>query len=1063
MEQSVNTFFKGLQKDTHPMIQGNDTLSDALNATFVTMNGNEIILQNDMGNRRVDNAFLPAGYEPVGIKEYGGVIYVAAYNPITNRSQIGSFPSPERKINNLDNPDLGTTFYFDNFTSGNNVYSENLSGYNLSFIKNDTLLYSLTSDTYLHAGDKFVVHSNYIWQNRSRISFFDNRDWIRKNQYTLYIGIMNSQNEFVDFTKNLVRWDSNGNIINTIGMSDDEKFTTGYFIAPFYSNPNFDYTKKDAELIKERQTIAANTYSYKLVGPMYFKAELNHIENFNYNIYGTFNGETATLWIEASIEYNCPISNYFDFYPSYGYSVVESSDISYDQKTGLFSTKIVRKYEGIRGDSNNLLQYVIAVPAIGNYYLRGLTTEGVLDLSLLGSGEVKLNGWRFFNKVSQKTSLLTFMMDAYPEYGDRFSNLKLTFVDSNDNSKVFEYPRNYSMDVYNGRTNLTLDWNEIGLEERKLYKVTISYTSQLYGEVTLDSEKWLLTTELFNNCYDQNSGTFVKDYCEAANEDSDKATEEEKNIIKSYLQFQIGFKSNLVNNNKPKKGYDITGNLMSTGQSNIDVRYKYEYDVNLIDTPAVYIINEELYPDYIQIPSSEELNTKIKTAEITKVGSLAKSDTQSYNQLFQNAVNMTKYVNDDQHQISGLDNLTYLTVPTFTISQSNLVSGELFHYDIYKSKGIIGGEINNAFTSIKKSNVLKLLFTDLVSTKHFGQVTLDYDSRTGPDDYHYVDYLAGRYEQVPSFMKTDGEVGNIDNSQFFASECTEITYDKKDGKIIFNMSSIKEEISSAFSQSLPKEQVFSYLFSRDTSQGISNSDVRTRPSMLSNRYSRVWWRAKNEQWALFSKVWDKQTYSTFEAYLASIFTTEFYFCAYKKTTCSEQNIFVPTKTEYYNKIYNIPLTLQLEYSHNNPENIENSLNQVQQNKPIIFKFDSEEYSNNTNDIIIPLSSSDTFENMAENANNLNLTNICIDNGATQDANNVDLSPNSIYKINSEGKLEIWAESPVQIYQTDQGNTLIYNKISPSSLSSNNYDSTGWGEDGLTLLKYDQVILVPGVI
>jgi len=49
-----------------------------------------------MGNRRVDHAFLPAGYEPVGIKEYGGVIYVASYNPITNRSQIGSFPSPER-------------------------------------------------------------------------------------------------------------------------------------------------------------------------------------------------------------------------------------------------------------------------------------------------------------------------------------------------------------------------------------------------------------------------------------------------------------------------------------------------------------------------------------------------------------------------------------------------------------------------------------------------------------------------------------------------------------------------------------------------------------------------------------------------------------------------------------------------------------------------------------------------------------------------------------------------------------------------------------------------------
>jgi hypothetical protein len=44
------------------MTQGTDVLSDALNATFITMNGNEVVLQNDMGNRRVDNAYLPSGY-----------------------------------------------------------------------------------------------------------------------------------------------------------------------------------------------------------------------------------------------------------------------------------------------------------------------------------------------------------------------------------------------------------------------------------------------------------------------------------------------------------------------------------------------------------------------------------------------------------------------------------------------------------------------------------------------------------------------------------------------------------------------------------------------------------------------------------------------------------------------------------------------------------------------------------------------------------------------------------------------------------------------------------------
>ena len=103
MEQVTNTISKGLQLDVNPMVQSNDSLSDCLNGTIVTMNGNEVILQNDMGNRRIDNAFLPAGYQPVGMKEYGGIIYVAAYNPITNKSQIGSFPSPQKKFNYSSN------------------------------------------------------------------------------------------------------------------------------------------------------------------------------------------------------------------------------------------------------------------------------------------------------------------------------------------------------------------------------------------------------------------------------------------------------------------------------------------------------------------------------------------------------------------------------------------------------------------------------------------------------------------------------------------------------------------------------------------------------------------------------------------------------------------------------------------------------------------------------------------------------------------------------------------------------------------------------------------------
>jgi len=38
-----------------------------------------------MGNVKIKNALLKSGYVPVGMKEHGGIIYVAAYNPETKK------------------------------------------------------------------------------------------------------------------------------------------------------------------------------------------------------------------------------------------------------------------------------------------------------------------------------------------------------------------------------------------------------------------------------------------------------------------------------------------------------------------------------------------------------------------------------------------------------------------------------------------------------------------------------------------------------------------------------------------------------------------------------------------------------------------------------------------------------------------------------------------------------------------------------------------------------------------------------------------------------------------
>lgn len=101
-KQAVNTFKEGLVMDLNPLANDNKSLTNALNATFITQNGNELMLQNDMGNGRINRVRLDDGYIPIGMKEYGGIIYVASYNPKNGKGQIGSFPYPKLEWENSD-------------------------------------------------------------------------------------------------------------------------------------------------------------------------------------------------------------------------------------------------------------------------------------------------------------------------------------------------------------------------------------------------------------------------------------------------------------------------------------------------------------------------------------------------------------------------------------------------------------------------------------------------------------------------------------------------------------------------------------------------------------------------------------------------------------------------------------------------------------------------------------------------------------------------------------------------------------------------------------------------
>lgn len=135
MQVAKNNFTDGLVMDLSPDATQNNCLTNALNATYVTMNGNELSLQNDMGNAKF-GATLPEGYIPLGTTQLGGIIYLVIYNPTNGKTQIGSFPSPQ-------------------FTFGTPKEIANKE-IDLAYFENNLQYKQVYTDYILQPGDKFV-------------------------------------------------------------------------------------------------------------------------------------------------------------------------------------------------------------------------------------------------------------------------------------------------------------------------------------------------------------------------------------------------------------------------------------------------------------------------------------------------------------------------------------------------------------------------------------------------------------------------------------------------------------------------------------------------------------------------------------------------------------------------------------------------------------------------------------------------------------------------------------------------------------------------------------------
>lgn len=550
-KEAVNTFSEGLIMDLNPLTTPPNVMTSCLNGTIITYNGNEFVLQNDMGNGRVETAYLPAGYVPIGIKEHGGIIYVASYNPLTNKGQIGSFPSPERNISSNEISQMAKTISPSSFISGGSFSTT----YKLNLFKgSDNLV--------LRSGDKFSIVisgtmdgqplvpnelrkyiSNYLNTENGKVISPKNK------AITLRACIIDANNNLRDITPQLKRIDVNGKTYSAIEFSDSDtqlfKENSGFYALP----TKFENIPGTENLDTYRKNKALNVYNNKVFGELYIVATLNTIQRIDFSISGSKKGSAANLQLMMTYYYNCP-DGFFDYlkqeeryeelYDRYETIYGKSSDFAEGQliegykfsidggvqrKTIPFSIEGIENVEYLKSENlykvtnvydldpmpikkdedgqlldNDARQFSV-IPSMTYADLLGLTTSGTINLAKLGSGEINLNNWRYY--CTEDVVTLTWGFEAYLKAGQIIEDLQFEFYDAETKTKTYTYSptRKYS---YNGVFTDVLGYQE-GLEYQKLYLVIIKCKLN-----TLDKDKnkevrtfarWVLTTPLYNEQY----------------------------------------------------------------------------------------------------------------------------------------------------------------------------------------------------------------------------------------------------------------------------------------------------------------------------------------------------------------------------------------------------------------------------------------------------------------------------------------------------------------------------------------------------------------------------------
>lgn len=463
--------------DFAPEATKNNCLTNALNATLVTMNGNELQLQNDMGNAET-KAKLPDGFIPLGTTELGGIIYIVSYNPKNKKSQIGSFPSPQR---------------YSSTESNTKDKTWNISRENTEQI--------LLSDQIFNPGDQFVFVVNELEKAtitdpaRSLLSYlYDQQEGDPEDHFIkASVGLLTEDNKVIKL------YDVNNYIITNKEELNESKYQTitckfsGKLVLVL--EKVLYYPNVSTKCLVEKNVNGEDIYKLYINTNLYN----SHEEEFNpvgLQIKLTLGNQTKTKLIWSNSKKfitDLDLTTLFGIKPNINIPTLVNIEVTPISSTMFNDTPDVQKtFQSPGKDENG--NDIIITDILKGTLLKSCSYSTSVDLSKVNSGLVEMPIYNYL--VADKHIYLNYGFNIFIEQGQEHQSTLYNIYCVNNNNDVYSiYEKDIVLDnKETGSLNLELEKDNLYL----MYFNIVLYNEKTNKPKKIPFYRWLYTNTLFN-------------------------------------------------------------------------------------------------------------------------------------------------------------------------------------------------------------------------------------------------------------------------------------------------------------------------------------------------------------------------------------------------------------------------------------------------------------------------------------------------------------------------------------------------------------------------------------